>query len=315
MTQLSSSFTGKVGVLVVLFNSKLHLQRLVNSLKNQIYQPIEYYVYDNGSTDRGLEYLKENLPICYHFENERNVGYASANNHLFQQALKNNVEYIFVINPDMDFSPDVVSKLTDAMNSKPKLGAVGPILLFGKENERTNKIQNAGVKINFYLRRYTFPRINETFTYENLPKMSSVDSINGGSVMLRCEALNNRVFDERYFLYGEETDLAYFLKNKGWKSVIVNEAVAWHFHNYSKKNKEGFNLMYYYIQRSKYLFFRKHSLYIGFFIALVEDVLLFPLKIRWSLKLNNSSLWYFYYKGLFHGVIGKSGRYTGRFKY
>ncbi len=108
--------------------------------------------------------------------------------------------------------------------------------------------------------------------------------------------------------YGDEIDLAARLKKTGFASIVTKKAVLWHNHKWEKQNKEGFYFEYYLIQRNKYLYFRKHKLYFNMFISYLTDILKFPVRLLWFMRVCDLKLGYYYLKGTYAGLFGCSGR-------
>jgi GT2 family glycosyltransferase len=80
----------------------------------------------------------------------------------------------------------------------------------------------------------------------------------GSNFLLRTEALKQvGLFDERYFLYFEDTDLCYRMTQKEWKCMLVPTALIAHIGNASTQDKRRHWRSYYYI-RNRFLFFNTY---------------------------------------------------------
>ena len=75
-----------------------------------------------------------------------------------------------------------------------------------------------------------------------------------------------------------------------------------------KKTNRDTTLEYYLIQRNKYLYFRKYSLFGRMLVAYVSDSFRFPRRLLWFVKVCDLKLGYYYLKGTYAGIIGHKGK-------
>jgi len=222
---------------------------------------LEVFVVDNHSSDGSPEMVKESYPMVHLIENDENIGFARANN---QAARHCTGEYLLLLNSDAYLQGDALSKMLMAMDAYPDTGALGSRLL----NE------------DFSLQRscYSFPTLatelwqtlwldrlfpkSKVFgkylmTYWRMDDFREVDVVMGACMLVRWAALGSEVlFDESFFMYSEEVDLCYRLKQRGWKVRYLPEAQAVHVWGGSSNQVKVETLVRLY--RSRVLFFRKH---------------------------------------------------------
>jgi GT2 family glycosyltransferase len=122
------------------------------------------------------------------------------------------------------------------------------------------------------------------------------------------------LFNEDNFMYNDEIDLAYRLSKIKGKLIATKNAEAWHFHDWNKKNKSGYYLQYYYINRNRFLFFYRYGKYLSFIREILIELFLFPIKIRWAKKTSGLRLLKYYYLGYWHGLLNKKGKAGIEFK-
>lgn len=128
----------QIDLLVVNYNTKDHLVRLINELGTMNYR-WKLYLADNGSTDGSTELIKESHEFILAekvFLNE-NIGYARAIN---QMAAETDSKYLAAINADVWMRDRDVTDLVDFMEATPNLGVVGP-----KQRNEQGRITHAGV--------------------------------------------------------------------------------------------------------------------------------------------------------------------------
>jgi len=128
-------------------------------------------------------------------------------------------------------------------------------------------------------------------------------------MMIRSNLLKiTGLFEEDYFMYNDEIDLAFRIKKAGFKTLCMRSAIVRHYHDFNKENKRGNNLMYYYIMRNRYLYFKKFHLYFNIILSLIIEISFMPLKFRWAIrKMGGLKFLKYYYSGLWDGLIGKKG--------
>ena len=122
------------------------------------------------------------------------------------------------------------------------------------------------------------------------------------------------LFNEDNFMYNDEIDLAYRIYKRKEKFAAVKKAKAWHYHDWSKKNKSGYFLQYYYINRNRFLFFYRYNKYFSFIREIITEIILFPFKINWARKIAGIKLLKYYYLGYLHGILNKKGKAEIEFK-
>ncbi|MFC2135038.1 glycosyltransferase family 2 protein [Bacteroidota bacterium] len=303
----------RVGILIVLYNSITHLDVLINSIQNQIYENFKLYFYDcNSSEDEG-SYLRNIYPQADIFSSHGNIGFAKANNLLAQKAIKDGADYLFVLNPDMELSENTLSALVTVMESDRNIAACSSVLLFGAKEK--NIIQLFGQSINFKTQKKTFLYANQLLSSAKLPEYLQVDFVNGGSLFIRIETIKQiGLFDEDYFMYNDEIDLAYRITQIGKKVIVTSETKIWHNHDWSKENIYGYKLMYYYMMRNRVLYFKKYGNYIYLLLDIISQILSLPLKIKMFIKIGSLGIIKYYYLGLWRGLIGEKGISDIKFK-
>lgn len=305
----------KVGILLVLYNSKGHLDVLIDSIKSQKNKNFSLYAISCNSERKEEQYLKKIFPSAVILPSMGNIGFAKANNTLAKQALEDGCEYLFVINPDMELSENTIEVFYNLMKSESNIGACSSVLLFGDGKKDANKIQLFGQQINFSTQNKKMLFANELLELANLPDKMEIDFVNAGSLFIRSEVVNEvGLFNEDFFMYNDEIDLAYRMKKTMYKILVTSDTKIWHHHNWSKSNKKSYYFMYYYMMRNRVLFFKDHSLYRNLVIDIVKQILSLPIKVKWLTRLAGIKLVKYYYLGLWRGLLGEVGKSVIKFK-
>jgi GT2 family glycosyltransferase len=310
-----NNYLSKVGILLVVTNEAEFLPLLCNSIVNQNYKNIKLFVLDNNCEDNSVEIIKSFFPDSFILQVKRNAGFARGNNLLAEEAIKSGCELLFTLNPDIELHENCISSLVKLISTDKKIAAVAPIMFFGREDKYLNKIQFYAFKIDFITRNLLSLHTNQIFIEGKFPKEIEVNVVGGGITFIRASVVKEiGLFDERYYIYGEEVDLGLRSFRAGYKMIVTSEAKVWHHHDWSRKNNKQHYFSYFYINRAKILYFIKYSLYKSLIILLFKELLLFPVKVRWSLKTADLKLLKYYYLGFLHGTLNKQNKSNVRFE-
>jgi len=205
-----------VSVLIINYRTpELTLQCVNSLLKIETYSNFEILVLENGSKDESYEFLKKNLPKTVKLVlSEDNLGFAKGNNYLEKHAKG---KYILFLNSDTYLTKSLLKELVSVLKENEKVAVVGPRIL-----NPDNSIQPSV---------FRFPSIWESFCYCSFlavilkpivlfggfdafkyDKQRKVGFVSGACMLISRKDFDLiGKFDERFFMYAEETDLAYRL--------------------------------------------------------------------------------------------------------
>ena len=226
------------------------------------------YVVDNGSTDGSDAMVAREFPHVELRYGSRNGGYAYANNLALRELLADLPRYVLLLNPDTEVPPSALREMIEFMDAHPEAGAAGPrLLLPSGQLDRACRRSFPSPEVAFY--RLTglsllFPR-SRRFGRYNLGYLEEtgvypVDSVVGAFMLVRGEVLHEvGLLDESFFMYGEDLDWAYRIKQRGW-SVLYNGRVSVLHHKGASSGTDGQRslrtLLEFY--RAMLIFFAKH---------------------------------------------------------
>ncbi|HEY5125295.1 MAG TPA: glycosyltransferase family 2 protein [Ignavibacteria bacterium] len=305
----------KVGVIIVSYNQRNFLKLVFETLSDQSFLNLCIYFVDNCSNDGSVEHAKE---LCTEFkldarffELNENTGYTSGNNYGVRVAVTDGCKYCLILNSDTELDRDCIKLLIECLESEPGIAATGPILLLGNKGNRYTTIQEFGANVDF--RNYKIKKNYSSELFEqigkNIPDYLQVNFITGACIMFSSSVYEQiGLFDEKYFAYGEEIDFFKKVNDIGLKVFVTKKAIVWHHHDWSGKNKKGYYIEYYLIQRNKYLYFQKHRLYKYMLQNILKDILMYPIYLRWFIRVCDFKLSLYYLKGTFDGLLNRSGR-------
>lgn len=297
-----------VGILLVFYDDLKHIPRLAKSLTNQHYKDFNIYCLDNNSEKEHIKYFRKYYSEVIELSSTENSGFAKGNNMLAEKAVKDGCKYLFVLNPDMEPEPSVLETMVRFMDINSSYALAGPLILHGDSKENP-KIQLFGSQVNFKTQEkssfYANAFLNDCLLEDHL----EVDMVNAGSAFVRTDFLQNKfLFEERYFMYNDEIDLARRVKEDRCKIAVLSRAIVWHYHDWSSGNIYGYLIMYYYMMRNKMLYYYKFGMQKRALLEFVRQMALFPVVLKFCLRTSGFKLVIFYYLGLLHGLLNKQGR-------
>ncbi len=234
----------KVAIILVNWNGRKHLKDCLSSLKNQSYKGFDIILVDNNSTDGSLDNVRDKNVIL--IQNKENYGFAKGNNIGIQKAIKAGYEYIVLANYDTETDKEWLKKLVDRAESDPKIGAVQSKVLLAD----SKLINTTGSHLHFLGFSYCGDyQHKDTFGVSN-----DICAASGASVLLQTDVLKKiGLFDEIFFMYLEDTDLSWRIKEAGYSIVFEPESIIYHKYSFSK-NKDKF----YHSEKNRIIFILKN---------------------------------------------------------
>ena len=220
-----------VSVLITTYNSAKFLDRCLESLRQQTYDQLEIIVVDNASADSTRSFLQTMGNNVRLILNATNVGFAAAQNQGVRVAKG---KWLLSLNPDVLLAPDFIAKLVAAGEADPSIGTVCGKLLrwsLGDEPEFTQVVDSTGIYFTPDLRHLDRGAGHEDRGQYDQPEF--VFGATGAAALYRRSmvedvSLDEDFFDEDFFSYREDADLAWRAQLMGWKCLYVPEARGWH---------------------------------------------------------------------------------------
>jgi len=231
-----------VAIVIVNYNTREDLDRCLSTVPDAAsglgYQTI---VVDNASDDDSAGMVRERHPWAMVIETDHNGGYAYANNIGLRSVgfgePGSAFRYALLLNPDTLLPPRALSQMVAFMDANDDVGVSGPKLV-----RRDGSLDKACRRsfptpaVSFY--RFTglsklfpqsrsFGRYNLTYLDEDAE--ADVDAVVGAFMLVRAEALAQAgLLDEAFFMYGEDLDLCYRIKQQGWRVVYHPQVTVMH---------------------------------------------------------------------------------------
>jgi len=227
-------------------------------------------VVDNASSDGSADMVRQEFPTVQVIANDDNRGYPAANNQGFralgfeQGSTDDTPRYALALNPDTVLPPTALCAMIAYMDADPTIGVAGPklVMLDGQldlacrrsfPTPEVSLYRMLGLSKLFpHSRR--FGRYN--MTYLDPDQETEVDSVVGAFMMVRREAIRRvGLFDEVFFMYGEDLDWAFRIKQAGWKVMYNPQVTVTHVKRAASRQSKRAQREFY---RAMLIFYRKH---------------------------------------------------------
>lgn len=212
----------KVSVVTPNYNGEKYLKTFLESLNEDSDCIDEVIIIDNGSSDGSVEYIKNiklNFPIIL-IENPQNRGFAPAVN---QGIIKSKNELIFSINNDTEIKKGSIRQLVGLINSDDDIFSVQAKMLQYNNKEL---IDDVGDEYN--LLAWT-KKTGENHPSIDYNEVKEIFSCCAGAAMYKKSILEELgLFDDNFFAYMEDVDLAIRSKINGYRNLLCPQAVVYH---------------------------------------------------------------------------------------
>jgi len=292
MSVLQSKINGitiDVSIIIVNYNTK----SLINNCLKSIFDltigiEFEVIIIDNASIDGSQQMLKEDFSQVNLIENKKNLGFGKANNLGAKIAMG---KYLFFLNSDCILIENTVKAFYDFMevnNADGSIGVIGSMLFdktmntntsYQKFPTKTSEIKCLFIKLfNSYF--HTNISLPKNYNYRLSKFNNEVEFISGADMfMLKNKFDEFKGFDERFFLFYEETDLQKRMSKIGLKRIILRNQKIIHLEGCSSKTISPSLISAILYRDSMYKYFRKHSSFIlyNLFYVLITPLLILPL--------------------------------------
>ena len=272
----------KLSVIIVSYNVRHYLEQCVRSVLSSVPSGIstEIFIVDNASQDGTIGYLRQRFTrtsgstTIRIIANARNIGFGRANNQAIRKATG---EYILFLNPDTLVTEQTLTDCLTFADTHPNMGGLGVKMLrdnggFALESRRghptpwTAFCKMTGLAA-LFPRSRRFGRYYLRYLDEN--RESEIDIISGAFMLVRKTALDKSgMFDEDFFMYGEDIDLSYRLRLAGYRNYYLPVPILHYKGESTQKSSYKYVHIFY---EAMLIFFRKHYRHYGVFFT-------FPIK-------------------------------------
>jgi GT2 family glycosyltransferase len=220
-----------VSVTLVTYNSGRFIKRCLESVLEQKYHPMEVIVIDNASTDGTIDLLEQFSDRCRIYYNDENIGFAAAQNQAIGLSTS---EWVLTINPDLLLESDFIQALIDASRVDPKVGTVcGKLLSIRASFDLPEQqlIDSTGIYFTPTLRH--LDRGSQEVDNGHYLNHEYVFGSTAAAALYRREMVHDisvmgEFFDEDFFVYREDADVAWRAQLMGWRCLYTPRARGYH---------------------------------------------------------------------------------------
>jgi len=239
--------------LVVCFNGRRVLHDCLRSVLDSQDPGLarRVIVIDNASTDGSAEFVRQNFPAVDLVTLDDNRGYGDGANAGWDHARRSypQAHYLALLNQDTIVKSGWLAALVDHLQQHPAVAAAQPKLLLWPQKDRFNSAGNQSHFLGFGLVS-AYGRIDDG----SLDRPRPIDFPSGAALMIRTDAVGpDRPFDELFFLYLEDADLGWKLRQLGHRVDYVPAAVVWHQYNFQRDYR-----FYYFLERNRWYLLAKY---------------------------------------------------------
>lgn len=273
----------QISVIVVSYNVQYYLWQCLRSVfKAAQGLEAEVIVVDNNSKDGTLDMLAKEFPSrlfpqLHIIANPDNPGFGKANNQAFRLAKG---EYVMCLNPDTFINEHLLKDCLDFMQSHPDAGCLGVKMLnadgsFAPESRRSIPTPWASFcKITRLGRLFPKSSIFGRYYLQQLPidQPARIEIVSGACMIAKRKVVEEvGPFDEDFFMYCEDTDLAYRMLQAGYQNYYLPSQILHYKGESTRSNTYSYVNNFY---KSIFIFFKKHynahitALRIPFYIAI-----------------------------------------------
>jgi GT2 family glycosyltransferase len=214
----------RVSVVIVNWNGRQFLEPCLRSVQTQTFRDFEVIVVDNHSTDGSVEFLESAFGWVRLIRNAENKGFAAANNQAIHASA---APFVATLNNDARPEPDWLHVLVEAMESKPDVGACASKMLFA---DRPGIINSAGIAID--RAGIAWDRLGGIRDCPGETTPQEVFGACAGAALYRRAMLDQiGLFDDDFFAYLEDVDLAWRAQAAGWRAIYLPSARVIHHHS------------------------------------------------------------------------------------
>jgi N-acetylglucosaminyl-diphospho-decaprenol L-rhamnosyltransferase len=258
-----------LSVIIVNYNVKYFLEQCLCSVRKAIGEMavatgernVEVLVIDNNSTDGSIEYLQPRFPFVQFIKSSVNQGFSKANNKGLQKA---SGRYVLFLNPDTIIPEDAFTKCVGFMESHSDAGAMGVYMIDGtgqylKESKRGfPSLWVSFCKMSGLTTWFPTSKIFARYYLGHLSnqQVQQVDILSGAFLMAKKAVLDKiGGFDEQFFMYAEDIDLSYRIKQSGYTNYFFSDCSIIHFKGESTRKDNKYVKLFY---KAMVQFVQKH---------------------------------------------------------
>lgn len=254
----------KVAIITPVFNRISHTLEYLKCFDTVNYPSLMVVIVDDGSTDGTSRAVREQFPDVTVLQGDGNLWWAGATNLGIKHALKQQVDYVYTLNNDVVFDPQLISAVVECAENNPK-SLVGSKIFYSDDRE----------KVWFFGARFDDRTADIALIdgkNEDFPEISEVEMLTGMGMLIPAGAFAEfGLFDDKHMpQYLGDSDLSLRAKKAGYKLLVTPESkiysdtgASWTISQIKKRNLSFIPQMFFSIRSPykisvRYLFYKRH---------------------------------------------------------
>jgi GT2 family glycosyltransferase len=243
-----------MSVILVCWNNREYLEPCLNSLYAAgLHSSFDVVVVDNGSRDGSQAMLREKFPGVQLIQNNHNAGLGKASNQGIKATLG---RHVLLLNNDTLVNGPSLDAMIEFLNAHPEAGAVGGRLINPDGSFQAGYAPFSTLREEFMVATRMGELLMKGYpSHADGSTLEPVGWLSSACLLLRRAALDKvGLLDEEYFIYGDEADLQYRLKQAGWPVYYLSSIYTIHYGGRSMDRWRRRKMVY----RGKMLFYQKN---------------------------------------------------------
>ncbi len=231
-----------VSVIIVSYNTRDMTLGCLRTLFDQTRDvDLDVWVVDNASRDGSCDAIRQEFSQVHVIENPDNAGFGAANNRALTQARG---DWFLLLNSDAFVQDGAIQTMVEYAQAHPQVGVVGPKLLNKDGSLQRSCYRFPGPLHSWLENLWIASLLPSRLAWSDLRRWAHdeerlVDWVSGACFLVRREAWEKAGgFDERFFMYAEETDWQRSIVAQGWSVAFVPQAVVTHWGGASGANSD-----------------------------------------------------------------------------
>lgn len=244
-----------VSVIIVTWNNADEVAVCLESVESQSHRPIEIIVIDNASHDGTADVVAKDFPHVQLHRNKTNVGFSRGCNQGIDRAKG---DFILFLNPDAILAPSYLEVLLESLENDPSVGSAGGKIYLDATDPK--RLDSTGILLD-KARWHPHDRGHGQLDNGQYNRKEHVFGITAAAALYRRQTLeacriDGEIFDEDFFAYYEDADLAWRAQLFGWRALFVPDAVAYHRRKGATAHSPRIDIL---ANRNRYLLFFKNE--------------------------------------------------------
>lgn len=231
-----------ISIIIVTYNQFDKARLALDSVfRSRLERTFEVTIVDNASTEVGLESLARDFPKIKIIRNKTNLGMGAGNNLGAKEA---SGKYLLILNPDTELHNEALVKMFNYLeNNSQTAGLVGPKLIYPDGQRQISCYRYPNIMMPLFRRTIIGKLKPQYLDYYlmkdfDLNQPQEVDWLMGSCLMLTKDLFERlKGFDQRFFMYFEDTDLCRRITSSGLKVIYLPEALVIHYHGRASAKK------------------------------------------------------------------------------